>query len=449
MALRAAFVTLGCARNEVDSEELAGALVADGWEVVDDPANSDAVLVNTCAFVAAAKKDSIDAILAVGDRPVIAVGCLAERYGATLAAELPEATVLSFDDYPEVGARLRGVLAGNIHQAHEPRDRRNLIPIAPVDRRDVPLPPGHAATGRVLTSGPSANLKLASGCDRRCSFCAIPMFRGAFVSRRPVDILAQANELALSGARELVLVSENSTSYGKDLGDQRLLESLLTELVEVAGIGRVVVSYLQPAELRDTLLRVLLTTPGVAPYLELSFQHASPTVLRRMRRFGDAEAFLALIARAREISPDVGVRSNFIVGFPGETDAEFAELVDFLGAARLDAIGIFGYSAEDGTEAADLPGALPEHVIRERVEYLAPLADELITQRAEDRIGSIVDVLVERIVDGVPEGRAGHQGPEDASTTLDVGEIGHFVRAEVIDSDGGDLIARGVGGGRS
>lgn len=445
MSPRAAFVTLGCARNEVDSEELAASLVADGWEVVADPAESDAVLVNTCAFVAAAKKDSIDAILAVGDRPVVAVGCLAERYGVTLAAELPEATVLGFDDYPMVGERLRAVMSGQAHTSHQPRDRRNLLPISPVARPAGQAPPGHAGSTRILAAGPSANLKLASGCDRRCSFCAIPMFRGAFVSRRPVDVLAAAHDLAASGVRELVLVSENSTSYGKDLGDLRLLESLLPELAAVPGIGRVLVSYLQPAELRESLLDVLLNTPRMAPYLELSFQHASPTVLRRMRRFGGGNEFLDLIGQARSRSSEVGIRSNFIVGFPGETDAEFTELVEFLGAARLDAIGVFGYSAEEGTEAETLPGRLPEDEIRSRVEYLASYVDELVTQRAEDRIGTVVEVLVERIGDAGPEGRAGHQGPEDATTLLDAGEPGTFVTAEVTGVAGADLIARVLG----
>ena len=204
---------------------------------------------------------------------------------------------------------------------------------------------------RRLDDSPVAPLKLASGCDRRCSFCAIPSFRGAFVSRRPSDVLAEARWLADHGVRELVLVSENSTSYGKDLGDLRLLETLLPELAAVDGVERVRLSYLQPAEMRPGLVEVLTGTPGVAPYFDMSFQHSSASVLRRMRRFGDTDRFLDLLAQIRAGDPTAAVRSNVIVGFPGETEADVAELERFLSAARLDAVGVFGYSDEDGTEA--------------------------------------------------------------------------------------------------
>ena len=236
-------------------------------------------------------------------------------------------------------------------------------------RGSADLPPGVApASGprvlrRRLGGGVVAPLKIASGCDRRCTFCAIPAFRGAFVSRRPEDLLAEADWLADHGARELLLVSENSTSYGKDLGDLRLLESLLPQLAAVAGIRRVRVSYLQPAEVRPGLIEVLAGTPGVARYFDLSFQHASGSVLRSMRRFGDRGA----VRPAHRADPGAGagrgIRSNFIVGFPGETEEDFAELAAFLTEARLDAIGVFGYSDEDGTEAAGLPGQLPEDEI--------------------------------------------------------------------------------------
>ena len=214
------------------------------------------------------------------------------------------------------------------------------------DLTELPdLPPGIApASGprpirRRLSGGVTAPLKIASGCDRRCSFCAIPSFRGAFVSRRPPELLAEAGWLAADGVRELLLVSENSTSYGKDLGDLRLLETMLPELAKVEGIARVRVSYLQPAEVRPGLIDVMTSTPGVAPYFDLSFQHASGPVLRKMRRFGDRARFTELIDRIRDACPDAGVRSNFIVGFPGETAADLRELELFLSEARLDAIG--------------------------------------------------------------------------------------------------------------
>ena len=285
MSRSVALVTLGCARNEVDSEELAARLELDGWQVVDDADDADAVMVNTCGFVEAAKRDSIEQLLAASDsgRPVVAVGCLAERYGEQLAGELTEVVVLGFDDYASIGVRLDDVVAGKRLAPHTPRDRRTLLPISPVDRSasaiDVGIP-GHAGgpqavLRRRLDNGPVAPLKLASGCDRRCAFCAIPSFRGAFVSRPADELLAEAQWLADQGVRELVLVSENSTSYGKDLGDLRLLEKLLPELAAVDGIDRVRVSYLQPAEMRPSLVEVMTGTRGVAAYFDLSFQHAS------------------------------------------------------------------------------------------------------------------------------------------------------------------------------
>jgi MiaB/RimO family radical SAM methylthiotransferase len=258
--------------------------------------------------------------------------------------------------------------------------------------------------------------------------------------------LAEARWLAANGVRELVLVSENSTSYGKDLGNLRLLEEVLPDLAATEGIERVRISYLQPAELRPGLIEVIASTPGVADYFDLSFQHASGPVLRAMRRFGDRERFLGLLDQIRELSPRVGVRSNFIVGFPGETTADLAELELFLGSAGLDAIGIFGYSDEDGTEAASLPGKLDAAEVARRVEEVSDLAEEVMAQRGADRIGETVDVLIEeRLGDGLFEGRAAHQAPEvDGTTTVQSNADlvpGQLVRAAVVSSEGVDLVA--------
>ncbi|HET6209283.1 MAG TPA: 30S ribosomal protein S12 methylthiotransferase RimO [Jatrophihabitans sp.] len=450
-----AIVTLGCARNEVDSEELAGRLAARGWRLTEDAA-ADVVLVNTCGFISSAKKDSIDTLLAAadGERKVVAVGCLAERYGQELAEALPEAdAILGFDSYQQIGERLDDVLAGRAITAHTPADRRTLLPISPTQRpaaaAEVAVP-GHqwGPTGlrRRLDDSAVGYLKLASGCDRRCTFCAIPSFRGAFVSRPPADVLAEAAWLAAHGVRELVLVSENSTSYGKDLADLRALEALLPQLAAIEGIEWIRVSYLQPAELRPSLLQAIAGTPGVAPYFDLSFQHASTPVLRRMKRFGSTESFVSLIEQVRQLAPTAGVRSNVIVGFPGETEQDVAELERFLTLGRLDVVGVFGYSDEDGTEAERLDGKLAPELIAERVERVSALAEELMSQRAEDRRGEPVEVLVESVQDGVLVGRAAHQAPEtDGAVTL-TGEpaglrAGQFVRAVVTGNEGADLIA--------
>jgi MiaB/RimO family radical SAM methylthiotransferase len=295
-----------------------------------------------------------------------------------------------------------------------------------------------------LERGPVAPLKLASGCDRRCSFCAIPSFRGSFVSRRPADVLNEARWLAADGVRELVLVSENSTSYGKDLGDPRLLETLVRDLATVPGVVRVRVSYLQPAETRPSLVETIAATRGVAPYFDLSFQHSSEPVLRRMRRFGSTGRFVELLSSARALAPDAGARSNFIVGFPGETEDDVAELERFLTEARLDAVGVFAYSDEDGTEAETFTDKVPEDEVARRYERVWQLAEELTAQRAEERIGTTVEVLVESVDGDVAEGRAAHQAPEvDGSTTV-YGQglrVGDLVRATVTASEGVDLSA--------
>jgi ribosomal protein S12 methylthiotransferase RimO len=453
----AALVTLGCARNEVDSEELAGQLRAEGWRVTSDDSDVDIVLVNTCGFVASAKKDSIDALLGATEvgRPVVAVGCLADRYGRTLADSLPEVSaVLGFDAYPDIASRLQDVIAGRPVASHQPVDRRRLLPVSPVHRPAVAAEIGFRGHGWVprarqrLDASPVAYLKLASGCDRRCAFCAIPSFRGSFVSRPADDVLAEGRWLAATGARELVLVSENSTSYGKDLGNPRALEALLPRLAAIDGIERVRVTYLQPAELRPTLIETIATTFGVAPYFDLSFQHASRLVLRRMRRFGGAADFLDLLGHIRELAPRAGARSNVIVGFPGETDADVEELERFLTAAQLDVVGVFGYSDEDGTEAARMPGKLDEQTIAKRVARIQDLADELVTQRAEDRIGEAVRVLVDAVAaSGELVGTAAHQAPDVDATTRVVDaprgvRRGDTVLARIVASEGADLVAR-------
>ena len=463
---RAALLTLGCARNEVDSEELAGRLTGSGWELVaadgaDGAAPPDVIVVNTCGFVEQAKKDSIDTLLAASDAAqasgakVVAVGCLAERYGAELAESLPEAdAVLGFDAYPELAERLSDVIGGHAPAPHVPVDRRTLLPLTPVERPaaavDVAVP-GHAWVPSLsrtrLSDAPVAPLKLASGCDRRCAFCAIPSFRGAFVSRSPDDVVAEAAWLGSQGVRELVLVSENSTSYGKDLpGGTRSLVRLLPRLANVPGIDRIRVSYLQPAEMRPDLVEVIATTPGVAPYFDLSFQHASPVVLRRMRRFGSREDFLGLCAQIRALAPEAGIRSNVIVGFPGETEQDVAELEAFLTGARLDAVGVFGYSDEDGTEAAGYDGKLLPEQVAARVSRITALVEELMAQRAEDRVGTEVEVLVEAAEDDDFEctGRAAHQAPDvDGECVFERGsglQVGDMVRAVVVGTEGADLV---------
>ncbi len=443
----------------MDSEELAARLAAAGFQLVAEPAAAQTLVVNTCGFIEAAKKDSIDTLLAAAEfkqhdaQAVVAVGCLAERYGAELAEALPEAdAVLGFDDYPDIAQRLRDVLAGSPPPARPPTDRRKLLPLTPARRPTASQAisvPGHgqgpAAGPRTwrkrLNNAPTSPLKIASGCDRRCAFCAIPTFRGSFVSRPSADIVAEAELLAADGVKEVLLVSENSSSYGKDLAEERL-ETLLPQLAAVPGLEWIRVSYLQPAEIRPSLLEVMLGTDKVVPYFDLSFQHASPTVLRRMRRFGDPASFLDLIQRIRDAVPTAGIRSNVIVGFPGETEADVELLREFVQAARLDVLGVFAYSDEEGTEGYELPDHVDPEEVQQRHRLLQDVALEVCEQRAADRIGEETTVLVE--TSGAhPAGRARHQAPEtdgitiiEAQSKLDVGQL---ILARIVECDGIDV----------
>ena len=454
-----ALVTLGCARNETDSEELAGRLAADGWRLVDDPTQAEIAVINTCGFIESAKKDSIDALMQAHSlkgngvtKAVVAVGCMAERYGNELASALPEAdAILGFDDYQEISARLSTIIDGGKISAHTPKDRRTLLPVAPSQRAEQKakdnlkdISPIGTVLRKRLDKAAIAPLKIASGCDRRCSFCAIPYFRGSFVSRSPNEIIEEAKWLADNGVSELYLVSENTTSYGKDFGDLKLMEKLLPQLSNIEAIKRIRLSYLQPAEVRPSLLQAMISVDKVVPYFDLSFQHANGDLLRRMRRFGDGEKFLHLISQIRALSPEAGIRSNFIVGFPGESDAQFIDLIEFLSQAQLDAIGVFGYSDEDKTEGMGLDNKVASEVIGERVAELSTLVDELITQRAEARIGQMVTVLIED--EDEQEGRSDHQGPDvDGSTFVKSRNryrAGEYVQAVVSDVSGVDLIAQ-------
>ena len=478
--------TLGCARNDVDSEELAGRLAAGGFVLVDDPAEAETVVVNTCGFIEQAKKDSIDTLLAAADfkesgttKAIVAVGCMAERYGAQLAEVLPEAdAVLGFDDYADIADRLRSILAGGSHEAHVPRDRRELLPLTPADRPQAagrvvtpghtPLPEGLApATGprvirRRLGSGPAAPLKIASGCDRRCAFCAIPAFRGSYLSRPAADIIAEARWLVEQGVKEVLLVSENTSSYGKDLPGVNL-ETLLPQLSRVDGLEWIRVSYLQPAEIRPGMLEVMLDTGKVVPYFDLSFQHAAPRVLRRMRRFGDPDSFLGLVERIRAVEPRAGIRSNVIAGFPGETESDVETLREsnviagfpgetesdvetlreFIIDANLDFLGVFGYSDEEGTEGEGLDAHLDQAEVDARRELLADVANMVCESRAAERVGERTVVLVEETGAGGASGRAPHQGPEtDGVVELPGADarIGQFIEVELIDVTGIDMV---------
>jgi ribosomal protein S12 methylthiotransferase len=458
-----AIVTLGCGRNEVDSQNAAGLLTAAGYRVVDDPERADAVVVNTCAFVEAAKRESIETVLDAAAlkeqgraRTVLVTGCLAERYTEELRVELPEAdAIVPFSDYGRLPQLLGGSsqpVARRIGAASAPPNPPSLVPAG---RRALPMvfptPPGAPFPARAPARGPVALVKLAEGCDRDCSFCAIPSFRGGFRSRRPTEVLDEVAWLAGQGVSEICLVAENSTSYGKDLGGREALIHLLRDLAGIDGLRRVRLNYLQPDELTPGLLEEMAANPVVCSYFDLSLQHASAPVLRRMRRGGSAEAFLDLVGRIRALDPDAAFRSNFILGFPGERAADVRELEAFLEAARLDWVAFFAWSPEDGTAALELDGRVRAATARARVERVQELQDGLLAETQAGWVGRRLEVLVERVEPGgAAEGRSFREAPDADGVVRVEGlpgppAVGKYLPVQVTGAQGPELLARPAG----
>ncbi|CAN5441899.1 30S ribosomal protein S12 methylthiotransferase RimO [soil metagenome] len=415
--------TLGCPKNQVDSDKLVGTLRADGMTATDEVGDADLVVVNTCAFIDDARRESIDTILALDEQRrdgarLVVTGCMAERYGDELAEALPEV-----DQVAGFGVRVSPA--------------RTLIPVTALGPSDVPeldllnLP-------RPKSAAPWAYVKIAEGCDRSCGFCAIPSFRGPQRSRDVSSILAEVEQLE---AREIVLVAQDLASYGKDRPDELGAGSVVPLVRAVSErVDRVRLLYLYPSDLTDELIDVMCDT-GV-PYFDLSLQHVSKSLLRRMRRWGDGDRFLGRIADIRDRAPDAAFRSNFIVGYPGETDADHDQLVRFVTEAQVDWCGFFSYSAEEGTYAADLDGVVDPSLMHERLAELRELQDGITAARRDELIGTVQHVLV----DSVGVGRSHWEAPEidgivHVPTDLAVGDI---VGVEIVDALGPDLVAAGA-----
>ncbi|MCB9506313.1 MAG: 30S ribosomal protein S12 methylthiotransferase RimO [Myxococcales bacterium] len=381
-------VSLGCPKNRVDSELMLGLMRGDGYEVVDDPERADLLVVNTCAFIESAKQESIDAILDLADyknqgtaKRLVVTGCMAQRYGAELAAEIPEVDYfLGTNEFKRITRALAGELpertyitAGSaLYTADE--DRVNTI------------------------RGGSAYLKIAEGCNRSCSFCIIPKIRGPQVSRPLDDLVREARLLAASGVKELALIAQDLTSYGVDLGNRDGLERLLVALEDVDGIEWIRLHYAYPWNFTDRLIDILGSGGKVVPYVDMPLQHISDDILRAMRRNVRRDAQRELIDRLRSVDGMV-LRTVFITGFPGETDAQFDELCRWVEEVRFDRVGVFAYSPEENTAAVDLPGAVPQEVAEERRDHLMALQQPISRQKNEALIGETMRVLVDGVSD--------------------------------------------------
>jgi ribosomal protein S12 methylthiotransferase len=414
--------TLGCPKNQVDSDKLIGTLLAGGLAPTSEPGDADLVVVNTCAFIESARQESIDTVLALDEQRrdgarLVVTGCMAERYGDELAAALPEV-----DQVAGFGVSLL------------PTKSRALIPVSAVEVPDLDL----LNLPRPRASAPWAYVKIAEGCDRSCGFCAIPSFRGPQRSRTVASILGEVEDLQ---AREIVLVAQDLASYGKDVPGELGAGAIVPLVRAVAErTDRVRLLYLYPSDLTDGLIDAICDT-GV-PYFDLSLQHVSKPLLRRMRRWGDGDRFLRRIADIRAREPQAAFRSNFIVGYPGETERDHDQLLRFVEDADLDWCGFFSYSREDGTYAADLDGQVPAGLMADRLAELTELQDAITARRRDELIGARVEVLV----DAAGIGRTHREAPEiDGVVHVrhDLG-VGEIAPVEIVDALGPDLVAAGA-----
>ena len=414
--------TLGCPKNQVDSDKLVGSMLADGLLPAESAESADVVVVNTCAFVEEARQESIDTILGLDaarapGAKLVVTGCMAERYGSELAEALPEVDAVSGFGVP--------VTLG-------PSRTRGDGPALPLlDLLNLPRP---------RSTSPWAYVKVADGCDRACGFCAIPSFRGKQRSRSMNDILDEVDALQ---AREIVLVAQDLAAFGRDQGvGERSIVPLVNAVAE--RVDRVRLLYLYPSDLTDELIDAICLT-GV-PYFDLSLQHVSAPLLRRMKRWGNGERFTRRMADIRRRESGAAFRSNFIVGYPGETEADHDELLAFVEEAQLDWCGFFSFSSEEGTYAADLDGVVPAGLLSERLAELGELQDRITAAKRDELIGSEVEVLV----DAQGQGRTYREAPEiDGIVTIpDTLAIGTFATVTITGALGPDLVADSVKGSR-
>ena len=440
---RVGLISLGCPKNLVDSEVMAGYLVEKGFDFTGDPEEAEVIIVNTCSFIGPAieeAKQSLREMIQLKEEgnclALICAGCLPQREGEALVAEFPEVDAfLGVDQIPqvaEIAAQLLGVQEGI----------------------ELPRTIGKATylyddtAPRLLTTPPwTAYVKVAEGCLHRCSFCTIPAIRGDFRSRQIDSVVREVEDLVNTGVGEIVLTAQDTTAYGRDIGTS--LAALLRELDKIEELHWLRLMYGYPGEITDELLEIMRSSSKICNYLDIPLQHAHPRILREMHRPGSAEEYLALIAKLRAAMPEIALRSAFIVGFPGETEAEFQTLLDFLGQAQLDRVGAFVYCREPGTKAAELDGQVPEEVAQERFHRLMALQQQISLQRNQLCIGKKLEVVIEGEADEGLIGRTFRDAPEiDGEVVLELppqrfmpGD-GDFVMAEITGASEYDLTGR-------
>jgi ribosomal protein S12 methylthiotransferase len=405
------FISLGCPKNLVDSEVMMGRLREQGHEITTDAAEAETLVVNTCGFIDAAKKESIEAILeaarlksAGNCQRLVVAGCLVERYREELRAEIPE-----------VDAFIGTSQLNDITKAADPRVNARSLPVLPVGNQTATYLYDESTPRVLATPGHYAYVKIAEGCDRPCAFCFIPQMRGHFRSRRFGSVVAEVQQLAARGVREIILVAQDSSRYGEDLGERDALAHLMRELCRVEGVEWVRVMYTYPTHISDAFLDVLADEPKAVKYLDMPLQHASRSVLKLMKRGGSRRSLERLIERVRRRVPGVAVRTTFITGFPGETEEDFEELLAFVRDVEFDRVGVFTYSDEEGTAAYDLVEKVDAKTARRRRARLMKEQEKISLRRNRARVGQTVRVLFEGAseeTDLLWQGRAETQAPE-------------------------------------
>ncbi len=438
MNYKAGIVSLGCAKNQVDAEMLLFSLKQKGFELVDDPAKADAVIVNTCGFIESAKQESIDEIIELGKlkregkiKAIIVTGCLAERYQNEITKQLYEVdAAVGIGANSKIADIVLDALGGN---------KTELFP----SKLELPL-----EGGRIQSTPPyTAYLKIAEGCDNRCTYCAIPLIRGGFRSREPENVIEEAKQLAEKGVRELNVIAQDTTRYGEDLFGKPYLAKLLKELCKIEKLRWIRVLYCYPERVTDELIDIMANEEKIVKYIDLPLQHCNAEILKSMNRRGSRESLTALLNKIRDRIPNVVLRTTFIAGFPGETEEQFEELCEFAKEIEFDRLGCFPYSQEEDTPAAAFPNQLDEETKQNRADIIMEQQQLIMTRRCEKLVGTTAEVLVEGF-DRIAEcwyGRTYADAPEvDGCVFFTTGgkkpSIGSFVNVKITDTMGIDPV---------
>lgn len=416
------FVSLGCDKNLSDSEEMLGLLTSNGHEIVDEEEKAEAIIINTCCFINDAKEESVETILEMAEyrksgscRVLIVTGCMAQRYKQEILDELPEVdAVLGTTSYEDILKAIEEADAGRRYQ----------------EFKDINYLP-NAETHRVLTTGGHYGyLKIAEGCDKHCTYCIIPSLRGRFRSVPMERLLAQAEDMAQQGVKELILVAQETTVYGRDLYGEKSLHRLLKELCKIRGIRWVRILYCYPEEIYDDLIRVMKEEKKICHYLDLPIQHASDRILKRMGRRTTQSELREIVTKLRSEIPDIILRTTLITGFPGETEEDHQELMEFVDEMEFDRLGVFTYSPEEDTPAAAMPDQIPEEVKEERRDELMELQQEISLDKGNERIGQVMTVMI--------EGKVSGEGAYIARTYGDAPKVDGYIFAQT-----GELLMTG------